>query len=103
MRTEVLSMICQVLEGYEESVTSEQNLKGQPQTGQEDLSVPPFLRKPPTPIQTDSCQQIKEIDIEATLRKALGLKDQILWLSCIDPPTSYLVSPHNMPYQDNSG
>lgn len=60
MRTEVLAMICQVLESYEESVTKEQNPQGQPQT----------------PIQPDSCQQINQADIEVTLRKALGLKEK---------------------------
>jgi hypothetical protein len=54
---EILSMICQNLESYEESVTSEQNPQGQPQT----------------PLQADSCQQINEAE---TLRKALGLKEK---------------------------
>lgn len=59
MRDEVLAMICQTLEAYEEA-TKEQNPQGQQET----------------PIRTDSCQQIKESDIEVTLRKALGLKEK---------------------------
>jgi hypothetical protein len=62
MRDEVLSMICQNLEAYEEATKGE-NPQGQPQT-------------PETPIQTGSRQQIKEADIEVTLRKALGLKEK---------------------------
>ncbi len=60
---EVLTMICQTLESYEEAVTSEQNPQGQPQ--------------PQTPIQTtDSGQQIKDSDVEPTVRKMFGLKEK---------------------------
>jgi hypothetical protein len=59
---EILSMICQNLEAYAEA-TKDENPQGQPQT-------------PEAPIQTGSRQQIKEADIEITLRKALGLKEK---------------------------
>jgi hypothetical protein len=63
---EILSMICQNLEAYAEA-TKEENPQGQPETPQ---------GRPETPIQTGSRQQIKEADIEVTLRKALGLKEK---------------------------
>jgi plasmid stability protein len=71
MRDEVLAMICQTLESHEEA-TREENPEGQQETPiKTDSSQPPFIK-------TDSSHQIKEpeTDIEATLRKALGLKEK---------------------------
>jgi plasmid stability protein len=64
MRDEVLAMICQTLDSYGEAI-EEDNLQALTPQGQQE-----------TAIKTDSCQQIKETDIEVTLRKALGLKEK---------------------------
>lgn len=63
---EVLAMVCQTLDSYEEAIEEEKlQARALPGPGQQE-----------TPIETDS-KQIKETDTqELMLRKALGLKEK---------------------------